>query len=422
VKTLLGMSLVGMTLALLCVGASAQSGVGRLPSEMFQQLAELTGSQPYALYASSVALTGNTLVVGTPVATPPDGCVECGAAYVYTAVNGDWTNLQLTATLTQSSGQSLGGFGGAVAISGNTIVVGGYDFGTFEGAAYVYVSPVGTVTEAAELTTSGAPSGPFDSVSIDGSTIVAGSPLSQVGSQKELGAAYIYVEPPGGWANMTQTAELVASDAYTDCEFGTSVSISGHAVAIGAPRAQLAYVFVDPAGGWNGTQAQTAELEPSNGTKAAGFGVSLSLSGNTVGVGAPGQNVGSNQEQGAVYIFARPSGGWPKTMTQTAELTAARGTAGSLLGYSVAISGGTLFTGAPYVHSDQGLAYVFSEPPGGWRNEAAGEEVAVADGSPNNLFGSVVAIGGGVLGVSAPYWPDGGLTPDGAVYVFGESQ
>jgi hypothetical protein len=91
------------------------------------------------------------------------------------------------------------------------------------------------------------------------------------------------------------------------------------------------------------------------------------------------------------------------------------------MGYSVAISDGMLLAGAPYARSGQGVAYAFSEPPGGWQNEAAGKEIVAADGAPNNSFGDVVALGGGVLGVSAPYWPDGGLGPDGAVYVFGDT-
>jgi hypothetical protein len=423
-------TILGMTLALLCVGASAQNRIAHPTGESFQQLAELTGSQPFGLFAPSIAISGSTLVIGVPGATAPDGCVECGVAYVYSAVGGDWANLQLTATLSQSGGQSVGGFG-SVAVSGDTVVVGGYDANSGLGAAYVFVGPSGTVTEDAELTTSGTPSDAFNSVSVDGGVIVAGSPSTQVGNQKVLGAAYVYVEPSSGWANMTQSAELVASDESYNSGFGDSVAISGRTVVVGEPRANVngvmvrgrAYVYVEPLLGWSGTRGQTTELEPSNGGRNALFGLSVSVSGGAVAVGAPGENVGSNQAQGAVYIFSDPATGWPMTMTQTAEVTAASGKGGSEMGYSVAISGRTLFAGAPYVHSEQGIAYVFSEPSGGWQNEAAGREIAAADGAPNNFFGDVVAIGaGGVLGVSAPYWPDGGLSPNGAVYVFGSAQ
>jgi hypothetical protein len=420
-KTFPGMSLVGMTLALLCVGASAQSGVDRLPSETFQQLAELTGSGPYALSSTSVAISGDTLVIGAPSANS-----LYGSAYVYTAINGDWTNLQLTATLTQSRGQCEGCFGDSVAISGDTIVVGGYDFAALTGAAYVYSSPSGTVTENAELTTSGAPSNFFYSIAIDGNIIVAGSELASVGSETELGAAYLYVEPAVGWATMTQTALLVANNESSGCYFGNSVGVSGDTVVVGAPRSDAnglvqrgrAYVFVEPTEGWSGTRGQTAELDPSDGTKNAYFGLSVSVSGGNVVVGAPQQTIGSNGTQGAVYVYTRPSTGWPKNMTETAELTAFDGKAGSELGFSVAISDKTLLAGAPFANSHKGVSYVFSEPSGGWQTGPGGIPIAASDATPNEGFGYAVGVGGGVLALSAPDASNG----DGAVYVFGESQ
>src|SRR5579862_2258148 len=329
---------LSMILLLLFTGASAQNGHSYPPlGGGFQELAELTGTQTYALSSFSVAISGDTLVIGAPNAMSPDGCYECGAAYVYTAVNGDWSNPALTATLTQSTGQSMGNFGNAVAISGNTVVVGGYDSASQVGAAYIYINPSGTVTENAELTTSGAPSGTFFSIAMDGGTIVAGSPLATAGSQTELGAAYVYVEPAGGWVNMTQTAQLAGNNETVGCYFGYSVGISGRTVVVGAPRSDAngltfrgrAYVFVAPTGGWSGTRGQTTELDPSDGTKKAGFGTSVSASGRNVVVGSPEQSLGSSQNQGAVYVYTAPSTGWPKTMTETAELTASSGKAGS---------------------------------------------------------------------------------------------
>jgi archaellin len=424
-KTALGI----IFLLVLCADASAQNQLGNPTTRTLQQLAELTGTETYALVSTSVAISGNTLVIGAPSANSPNGCFECGAAYVYTAVGGDWTNLSLTATLEQSSGQFEGGFGDSVAIGGDTIVVGGYDFAVESGAAYVYISPSGTTTENAELTTSGSASGVFNSVSIDGNAIVAGSNLSSVGSEKEVGSAYVYVEPEGGWINATQTALLVANNESMGCYFGNSVGISGNTVVVGAPRSDAnglvqrgrAYVFVAPAEGWSGTRGQTAELDPSDGTSRAYFGQSVSISGGNVIVGAPQQTIGSNGTQGAVYVYTRPSTGWPKTMTETAELTAVNGKAGSELGYSVALSGRTLLSGAADTHNHQGTAYVFSEPAGGWQTGAGGTPISASDGAASNGFGAAVGIGGGVLTVSAPGWPNG-IGGDGAVYIFGQVQ
>jgi archaellin len=352
----------------------------------------------------------------------------CGVAYVYTAVNGDWGNLTLTATLTQSDCcAQQGGFGNGVAISGDTIVVGGYGPG---GAAYVYINPSGTVTENAELTTSGFVADTFDSVSINGDTIVAGSPLAQVGNEKELGSAYVYVQPTGGWTNMTQTATLVTNNASIGCYFGNSVGISGNTVVVGAPRSDAnglvqrgrAYIYVEPTAGWSGTRGQTAELDPSDGTKNEYFGFSVSISGGTVVVGGPQQTVGSNGTQGAAYVYTQPSTGWPKTMTETAELTAIDGKAGSGLGLSVAISGSTLLAGAPFAHGHDGISYVFSKPAGGWQTGPGGVAISASDAAPNNGFGDPVGVGGGVLVVGASGWPSGLPDPEGAVYVFGPAQ
>jgi hypothetical protein len=70
---------------------------------------------------------------------------------------------------------------------------------------------------------------------------------------------------------------------------------------------------------------QLAELSASDGTRKNQFGLSIAVSGNTVVVGAPGANDGSNQGAGAVYVFTKPENGWAN-MTQTAKLTCANGT------------------------------------------------------------------------------------------------
>jgi FG-GAP repeat protein len=400
----------------LCLCASAQSRLVH-PAQgiTFQQLAEVTGSQAGNEFGLSVAVSGNTVIVGAPLAL--NACANCGAAYVYTATNGDWTNLTLVATLTPPPGQgTLGGFGAPVAISGDTIVVG--NSGPAGSVAYVYVNPSGNATPTGELTTSvSGGGGGVNSIGIDGGTIVLGMPFA-LGVPHGEGAAFVYVEPPTGWANMTQTAELLSKDENTF--FGWSAAISGRAIVVGATEVKVggveqgaAYLFLEPAAGWGGTWAPTTEFEASNGTRKAEFGYSVSVSGETVAVGAPQETVGSSQNKGAVYMFTRPSTGWPKTMTEATELTA--GTGGSELGLSVALSGKTLVAGAPFQRMGQGFVYAFSEPSGGWQNGAQAKQIAASDGAANDYFGYSVAIGSGVIAAGA-WEPSAG---DGAAYVFG---
>ncbi len=174
---------------------------------------------------------------------------------------------------------------------------------------------------------------------------------------------------------------------------------------------------------------QTSVLISSNGTFGGGFGYSVGVSGNTVVVGADNQTVGSNEEQGAVYVFVQPKTGWAALTAQNAELTASDGKFGAGLGWSVAISGGTVVAGAPAVCRPgpgnppqclDGVAYVFEEPAGGWSgplNQSA--ELTITNQSVRALFGDAVAISGGTIVVG-----DGdqavGATNQGAAYVFEE--
>jgi hypothetical protein len=414
VKTILTLAFL-----LLSLFASAQSRLAK--GITFQQLAEITGTQAGDYFGLFIAVDGNTLVVGAPYAS--DNGENRGAAYVYTAANGDWANLTQVATLTPPAGQS--GFGFAVAINGDTVVVG--DDGAAGAVAYVYVNPSGNAAPTAELTTSASINNGdvITSIGIEGGTIVVGMPAAIPVAHGE-GAAFVYVEPPAGWANMTETAELVSTDLNTS--FGWSTSISGRNIIVGATQAKVegveqgsAYLFVEPAAGWSGTWLPTTEFEASNGTKKAAFGTSVSVSGETVAVGAPDEAVGSADNEGAVYMFTEPSSGWPKTMTETAELSASDAKAGSELGWSVALSGEILVAGAPFERTGQGFVYVFSEPSGGWQDGAQAEQIAASDGSANNNFGYSVSIGGGVIAASAFGWPAGGDSPDGAAYVFGDN-
>src|ERR1700691_5848424 len=71
------------------------------------------------------------------------------------------------------------------------------------------------------------------SVAIDGNTLVVGA----IDHNFLSGVAYVFVKPATGWANMTQTAELTASDEQLGDGFGESVSVSGNTIVVGAPGA-----------------------------------------------------------------------------------------------------------------------------------------------------------------------------------------
>ncbi len=168
---------------------------------------------------------------------------------------------------------------------------------------------------------------------------------------------------------MHETAKLTASDGKAGDDFGCSVSISGNTVVVGAENAKVgsnvnqgaAYVFTETGPAW-GSMTETAKLTVSTGKAGDQFGWSVSISGNTVVVGAPYVAFGSNDSQGAAYVFTENGSSWTNT-PQTATLTANDGKAGDFLGFSVSTNGNTVVVGAAGPSSNKGEAYVFGPAP-----------------------------------------------------------
>jgi len=327
------------------------------------------------------------------------------------------------AKLTTSDGVDFDEVGDSVAISGNTVVVGapGASGGSDEGAVYVFVRPKSgwaNMTQTAKLTASnGAGANQLGySVSINGNVIVAGAPDSNLGP----GSAYVFVKPNGGWTNMTQTAELTASDGEAHDGFGSSVAISGTTIVVGSPYATIgsnpeqgaAYVFANLGSGWT----QTAKVSASDGMAYETFGWSVAIAASTAVVGEPGATINSNGNQGAAYVFLNSDGAW----SQAAKLTASNGTHGDSLGHSVAISGNTVVAGTYIfpIPQRQGGAYVYVKPPGGWADSTETADLTANDPANGDQLGFSVSISGTVVVVGAPETTVGSKTAQGAVYAF----
>ena len=397
------------------------------------QLAKLTatGSTNNDYVGFSVAISGNTLVVAAPKANVGANAQQ-GALYVFTEPAGGWANMTQTATLTASNGQTLDELGWSAAISGNTIVAGAYRRSTFTGAAYVFVEPAGgwkTGHETAQLTASDA--GVYDdfgySVAVNGNTIVVGAvDGGSLGDPCE-GAAYVYVEPTGGWATTSAfNAKLTSTDESSESYFGGSVAISGNTILVGQPYTAIGsnlsqgagYIYVEPTGGWATTSTYSAKLTASNGQTHDNLGYSVSLNGNTAVLGAPGSG---GTEQGAAYVYVEPAGGWTSA-TETAELTASDGGPGDTFGMSVAVSGNTVVVGAGNAFMKlkplQGSAYVYVQPAGGWVSTSTfTAKLTAGDAKASAHFGHSVSIDSGTAVVGA-FEAASGAVFVGAAYVF----
>jgi hypothetical protein len=401
----------------------------------FQQTAELTASDGASGdgLGGAVAISGSTIIASAPSHTVGSNAQQ-GAVYVYAMpATGGWADATQTAELTASDGSAGDSLGTAVAISGSTVVASAPNRAIgpnlYQGAVYVYTKPASgwasTDSYTAELTASDGGDGDAlgDAVAVSGSMIVAGAEQHNA----TQGALYVYTEPASGWASTDNyTAELSASDGVTYDDLGNAVAMSGTTIVAGAYNRDNAhgavYVYSEPAGGWVSTANFAAELTASDGASPDELGTAVAVSGSTIVAGAPYHTVGSNAQQGAVYVYTEPAGGWTSTANYTAELTASDGAADDLLGSAVAVSGATIFAGAPDrtvgSTASQGVLYTYSEPLSGWTSTGNyTAELSAADGASYDSLGSAVAVGGTVV-AGAPYHTTGSNADAGVVYTF----
>jgi hypothetical protein len=215
------------------------------------------------------------------------------------------------------------------------------------------------MTQTALLYAAGATAGDSlgSSLSISGDIVVGGAQLAD-GPRGELGvgAAYVYVKPPGGWVNMTQTAKLTPSDGEPFDWFGSSIDVDGDTVVVGSPNddalAGSAYVFVEPESGWVDA-SETAKLTATDAGNQDMLGDAVAISGGLIIAGSPGDD-GGGGNSGAGYLFVRPRGGWI-SLVEHAKLTTSTLQTVSNLGndFAADIQGSSVALGA------FGEAYVY---------------------------------------------------------------
>ena len=409
-------------------------------------------------FGSSVAVSGDTVVIGAYFedsnATGVNGnqadntAINSGAAYIFVRSGTIWKQ---QAYLKQSNTGAGDYFGYTVAVSGDTVVVGATsedsnatgvngdqnnNLSIDSGAVYVFVRSGSTWTQQAYLKASNA--GASDlfgaSLAMSGDTVVVGASFEYSNatgvngvqnneSARFAGAAYVFVRSGATW---TQQAYLKASNTEAFDQFGRAVAVSGDTIVVAspfesssatgvngnqadntAPACGAAYVFARSGTTWT----QQAYLKASNAGANDVFATSISVSGDTLVVGANGEDsnatgVNGNQADntasasGAAYVFVRSGTTW----TQQAYLKASNTGPGDSFGASVSVSGDTLLIGANLEDStaagvngnqaddtatDSGAAYLFVRNGSAWVQEAY---LKASNTGANDGFGASVAI------------------------------
>jgi hypothetical protein len=251
-------------------------------------------------------------------------------------------------------------------------------------------------------------------VAMNGEFIVVGAPDQAVNGNAAQGAVFVFTKIPCSPAfgqhyclPWSQLAELTEQNGAAGDHFGDSVSLSGTTIVIGAPGSNggrgAAYVF-------SGSKwvVQT-EINAGDGGAGDAFGTSVSVNGTTVIVGAPGHQVGSAAAEGAAYLFGKSGSSW----TSQGELTPSGGTEGGGFGTSVAIYSTTAVVGAPGSADGNGSAYAYAKVRASWTQTAEFTNFATVPHS-----GAAVATDGSTIVVGSPGNPPSIPSGSGAVTMF----
>ena len=296
---------------------------------------------PFSKFGTSLAISEDYAVVGAPLRSS-----NTGSAYIFQHQGNNWTFLQKPIPLDGYSSK----FGCSVSIDGDYAIIGKLN------SAYVFINSEYEWIQQAKLNAND--QGPNDgfgySVSISGDYAIIGAFCSN----SYRGSAYIFKRQGTNW---TQQAKLVGSDSSMNDYFGYCVAISGDHAIIGAyldddqmQNRGSAYIFERQGDNWT----EQAKLIALDGTTEDNFGKSVSISGNTALIGAPGDYITANNE-GSAYIFKYENNNW----MQQAKLTESEGRAEDYFGSTVSISGSYAIIGA-YGNDDKGessgSAYIYN--------------------------------------------------------------
>lgn len=306
-----------------------------------------------SLFGWSVAVSGNTIVVGAPVVST--GAVAlAGKAYVFqlNATDNLWGNINGDARvanriLSPSDPEMIGFFGGSVAVDvvaeGDTRIAVGSPFrgAANQGGVYIYEGSGNTFPQKQFLI-------PADVIgqdnfgtklSLDENVLVVGSQVADIEDRLNCGSAYVYRRGGklGTWST-TPEAILSALNGERDDGFGSAVAVLGDTIAIGAPGVDRdakgitslnngsVYMFRFAAGKWVADGEELFARE-SNGGNVFGFSLALANDGVNEGarviVGAPGYET-TLVNAGAGFDFVRTAGVWtlqPSDLWSTSVIT-----------------------------------------------------------------------------------------------------
>ncbi len=284
------------------------------------------------------------------------------------------------------------------------------------------------------------------SVATSGDTLVAGVPFDD-DNGNDSGSAYVFARDEGGSDQWGLVMKLLPLDGTVGANFGQSVAVSGDFIAVGAPSdfpdgtaTGFVYIFARNLGAGD-PWVEVAKLVSFDAAQGDMFGSSLSIDGNILAVGARHDDTGSeisslviggDSGSGSVYVYTGTPG-LPSQWLLEKKVVGSLGGSGDDFGYSVAVEGNTLVVGAPGADGkpgepsgpvakseaveNSGAIYVFERDLGGSGEWGERVRLIPSDIERNDRFGFSVGISGDSIVAGSPL-DEVNLLLTGSAYVF----
>jgi len=343
---------VGIDGAIAAVGASGDNGT-RGSVTVFAQSGSTWPYQTTLTAAEGIVgdqlgyfteVHGNQVFASSPSHGPASGPFP-GAIFIFTQGGASWSETQVLEATPPIDG---GFFGARFAVDGNTLMASGND-GTQ--VVYVFANQGGHWAQTDMLAP--AEGGDFGShISISGDIAVIGGAQGYNSAAVQTGVAYVFTRSGGTW---TETTQLQSISSLAGDQFGTSVSVSGNAIVVGAPYETVsgqqqgaAHVFALSGGHWS----EVTRLSASNGMNGNTLGKDVRVCGQRIYAGSSNFSQGSDSAEGAVYQWNQVSGVWT---LQGSFTLPSPGQSNAYFGDHLGVSANGLIVGAPF--ADQAYVY-----------------------------------------------------------------
>ncbi len=374
-----------------------------------------TLSSTDANFGYKVDIYGDYAIIGARQAILSPGLTaHTGIAYIYHRVNGAWEYQDVFAA---DDGEEDDYFGASVSINESFAVVGawGDDVGANanQGSVYIFSRVGNTWSQQSKITAADGSASDFFGYSVDISTdntLVIGAYGDNINANIDQGSAYVYHGSAGiGGFVWALDAKLTASDGGTGDSFGTSVGIYLNNIVVGAfsddigantdqGSAYVYYRLTNPAG-WTTGQAHHLKLLSQDGEAFDFFGISVDINQNVIAVGASGDDVGGNGEQGSAHLFLEAIQGGVPDFGPGQLVTSPDGAVGDNFGISVTLGTTSLAVGAYRADDSGGIlnkgsVYVYKRPPFSFLPSEFYRKVEDETGQANGYFGFSVSLSG----------------------------